>query len=90
MDVQMAMVFLGSVANKVSEFDWMRLVPRFKVDKYKYGVAAIEFTMPWQKMGLGVGLGLGRVDLWFGWPRIEENLHHDNCFHPPIAQPVEG
>ena len=87
MDIQTAFIFLGSAASKVSKFDWRRLIPRFKVDHYKYGAGGIEFT--W-RVGPGVGLGLGVVDLWFGWPRLEENLHTEECRHPRIATPVES
>lgn len=90
MNVQMAFVLLGSMADRVSKFDWMRLIPKFRVDKYKYGVVGIEFTMPWKREGLGVGLGLGTIDLWFGWPSLEEDLHTGTCHHEPIAQPVDS
>ena len=88
MDVQMVLVFFGVASKKLSEFDWMRLIPRFRVDKYKYGAVGIELTSPWGKSGTGLGFGLGLIDLWLGWPRLEENLHHDGCRHEPIAEPV--
>lgn len=85
MDV--ALVFLSATLDRVAKFDWKRLIPKFRVDHYRYGVLAVE---PTWRVGLGIGLGLGRVDLWFGWPRQEESLHTAECHHEPIAKPVEG
>ena len=90
MDFQMALVFLGATASKVSKFDWSRLIPRLRVDKYKYGAAGIELTWPWRSEGFGLGLGLGTIDIWLGWPKSEENLHNEECKHPKVAAPVDS
>lgn len=80
-DAQMTLLYLRGVAGKVRKFDWSRLIPRFKVQRYQYGVAGIEFTL---RQGFGLGLGLGVVDLWFGWPKPEQNLHRPGCSHDPV------
>lgn len=75
-DLQGIIVALGNFKDKA-----LRVVPKFKVDKYEYGAAGVEFTC---SKGVGIGLGLGVVDLWFGWPRREENLHFSGCVHRPL------
>lgn len=60
----------------VAGINWTGLT--YQTEKYAYGTAGIEFT--WRK-GAGVGLGLGTVDLWFGFPRKVEMLHYQGCPH---------
>jgi len=84
---QIALVFLGVYADKVIKFDYKRLIPQARVEKYSYGVVGVELTAPWGANGLGIGFGLGVVDLWLGWPRLEENLHTADCKH---ESPVRG
>lgn len=72
-DVQGIRFVLGSMKE-----DLFRVVPKFKIEKYEYGAVGVEFT--WKKR-VGIGLGLGVIDLWFGWTRREENLHFDGCVH---------
>ena len=69
------------------KFDWSRLIPRFRTDTYSYGVVGIEFT--WRR-GLGIGLGVGRLDLWAGWPTSQQSLHNDECSHDEVAEPVDS
>lgn len=73
-----AMKSLDSTLDKVAKFDYSKLIPRARSEKYSYGTAGFEFT--W-KVGLGVGLGLGVWDVWFGWPRNQESLHTGDCRH---------
>lgn len=73
------------------KFDWSKLTPRLKVSKYPRakknspGVGwprtlGVEFTSPWKREGLGIGIGLLSTDLWFGWPKTER-LHTADCGH---------
>lgn len=89
-DVPGVLLVLGRTKDRVINFKWSKLIPRFKVDKYFFNedegtkwpwVLWFEATSPWGKTGLGLGLGLGRLDVWFGWPRAEENLHYEGCRH---------
>lgn len=80
-DPKAALIFLGAYADRLLKFDWKRLVPHGRLEKYSYGAAGIEFTMPWGREGFGLGLGLGVIDVWVGWPRAEENLHTEDCKH---------
>lgn len=77
-DIQYVRVLVGVSLDKLKDFNWKKLIPRFRVDWYQYAAAGIEFT--WRE-GPGVGLGLGIIDLWFGWPRGEESLHTKECVH---------
>lgn len=65
---------------------WSKLVPKFRFDTYSYATAGIEFT--WRQ-GVGIGLGLGSLDVWVGWPRNQKSLHHPGCGHNVIADVVE-
>lgn len=80
-DIQVVLLYLRGVADKAREFDWSRLIPRGRVEKYQYGVVGFEFTL---RPGFGVGFGLGTIDLWLGWPRLEPNLHRAGCTHDPV------
>lgn len=86
-DLQASMVFLGTAVDRVKKFNWSNLVPRFRVDTYDYGTAGIGLT--WRQ-GVGLGLGLGRLDVWAGWPRNHEGLHTEGCLHEKVAEPVDS
>lgn len=95
-DVQGVKVFLGVGWDKVTKVKWSKLIPRFRVDRYPISnskknevgwAPALGLELTW-KMGPGIGVGLGLVDIWFGWPRSQENLHHDGCGHAPVAKKV--
>ena len=89
LDIQGVIIVLGSITDKIKKFDWSRLVPRFKFDKYPHAGVGIDLT--W-KVGPGIGFGVGKFDLWFGWPRAEEDLHYRGCGHGAITAkeaPVE-
>lgn len=68
---------LDSLRSVSSNFDYRKLVPKGRMDKYTYAAAGIEMTWPWRKEdsgfavgeGLGVGIGIGKYDFWFGWSR---------------------
>lgn len=77
-DVQGVLVFLGSIKDKAVR---SRFVPKFRVDRYEHGGVGVDLTSPWGQTGLGIGAGLGKVDLWFGWPRHRESLHYTGCSH---------
>ncbi len=94
--------YVKSRADKVKKFDWTHLIPRFRVDRYIHGVVeedlpwpwvlGIEPTWPWRREGLGVGIGLGWVDFWFGWSRYEGDLHTLGCVHstPMRLEPADS
>jgi hypothetical protein len=84
MDLQFLQAFLGTTVDKVKKFDYKRLIPRGRMERYSYAVAGIELTWPWRKEGLGIGIGLGVIDIWVGWPRLEENLHTEDCKHDEV------
>ena len=90
LDPQTVLLFLGAYATKVRKFDYKRLIPRGRVDKYAYAAAGIEITWPWGKEGLGIGFGLGVIDFWVGWPHLEESLHIEGCRHAPVEAPVKS
>jgi hypothetical protein len=87
-DVQYVKALLGTTVDKLAKFDYSKLVPKFRSEKYAYGVAGIEFTLPWKKEGLGIGVGLGVLDFWFGWPKDDGPLHYEGCLHEkPVKVP---
>lgn len=89
-DVQGVLTVLGRAKDRLINFKWSKLVPRGKVTKYFFNedegtrwpwALGLDLTAPWGKTGLGLGIGLGRLDVWVGWPRTEEDLHSENCVH---------
>jgi hypothetical protein len=84
------LAMLDRIVDKVAKFDWKKLLPTGRMDRYSYGTVGIEFTTPWGWHGAGVGLGLGRFDFWVGWPKRRASLHYDGCRHEPVAEPVDS
>lgn len=78
-------IFLRSFMDRLAKFDYTKLVPKGKVDKYEYSAGGVEMTWPWRRegpwfsrdggwttgVGLGLGFGLGKYDIWTGWPRVK-------------------
>jgi hypothetical protein len=90
MDLQYIKTLWGNTLDKMAKFDYRRLIPKGRVDRFTYGTAGIAITWPWRKEGLGIGLGLGVWDVWAGWPRHQENLHYDGCLHSAVKEvPVD-
>ncbi|HEY6019050.1 MAG TPA: hypothetical protein VIY48_03895 [Candidatus Paceibacterota bacterium] len=53
--------------DKAALFNWSKLVPSVKTTQFEKLAFGIEPT--WGNSGLGLALGLGKIDLWMGWPR---------------------
>ena len=70
---------VDKVLDGFARFDYSKLIPSVKVDKYSFASPGFETT--WRRPGVGVGLGLGVIDFWVGWKRTEENLHVEGCTH---------
>jgi hypothetical protein len=83
-DIRYILAFLQATVNEALEL-LMALLPKFKIEKYSYSVLGIELTAPWGRSGLGLGIGLGVIDLWVGWPRSQESLHHHGCAHDSLV-----
>ncbi len=66
---------------------------KFIVDKYPLRKKAsnegwspaLGVELTWTQ-GLGVGVGLGLVDFWVGWPKKQESLHDEGCSHGSFAK----
>jgi hypothetical protein len=86
MDIQYFLALFGISRDKLSKFNWMNLAPEFKLDRYEHSRVGIEPT--WGRNGIGLGVGLGRFDLWFGWPK-HEDLHRAGCGHGGDPSPVD-
>lgn len=55
-------------------------------------ILGIEFTgraneFTWRP-GPGIAIGLGLIDIWFGWPTRERKLHYKGCLHDKSVQPA--
>lgn len=59
-------------AHAVRTFDYKLLIPSGRWEKYPYSTAGIERTKFGSYEGLGLGIGLGRIDVWVGWPHRQE------------------
>lgn len=60
-----ALAILDRTVDRIAKLNWSRMKPMVIVEQYKYSTAGIETT--WRTPGIGLGIGLGRVDLWMGW-----------------------
>jgi len=70
---------IDKLLDSVAKFDYFRLIPTgvfTKGERYSFGV---ELTL--RHVGPGVGLGLGKIDLWVGWPPKPEEpcADHEKC-----------
>lgn len=80
LSLEYVLAFVSVSTNKVKKFEWLRLVPQFRVDEYRGWPASAGIELTW-RVGLGIGFGLGIYDLWFGWPRSDKGLHVSECGH---------
>lgn len=93
--------YVKTRTDKIKKFDWTHLIPKSRVDRYHFKfqehedelvwpwVLGVELTWPWRREGLGIGIGLGRTDLWFGWPRYDGELHFAGCGHPGFTEATD-
>lgn len=57
----------NNTIDKLANFDYAKLIPEPKVSRGHQNFAlGAEFTLRY--CGPGIGLGLGKVDVWIGWP----------------------
>lgn len=88
-DFEGLLLFLSSAKDKAKKKStWLKMIPRVRTESYPrsrrrsrdIGWPRHLGIEPTWRGGLGLGIGLGSVDLWFGWPKTEQ-LHRAGCGH---------
>ena len=64
--------------DRAAKFDYFRLIPNVSISKNERRSFGVEFTF--RHVGPGIGFGLGKTDLWVGWPKVDDSCQtHEKC-----------